>query len=345
MGKRIPQTRADKALNKLLGAYPELRRLPEDVASMDMNFALAERICGALYPRGAVGSSGMIPYELLKLWAAWRHCRQVYRFDRRLSQELREMELPGDMPTEALKKLPYPIMYVDAPFDVPFGNGTALPCCEFFVLQENLVWPRENKPDRILIYCDFGEKPTYCTTISLEGGTLARATSEIIDRNLISWREDHIPILTQGISQFVSVIFNYLLYIASDRCEQEVVYTPSNGSKRTRRAAQSTVHEVGAYIGRRLGAARSKSAPTSAPAVGTGRSPRPHIRAAHWHHYWTGPLSGPRELKLRWVEPIFVGPKSQIKSTVVHEAWEQDRLDRGNNASKDVQSYEDHEDR
>jgi hypothetical protein len=33
--------------------------------------------------------------------------------------------------------------------------------------------------------------------------------------------------------------------------------------------------------------------------------PRPHIRRAHWHTFWTGPKSGaPRKPALKWIPPI-----------------------------------------
>lgn len=36
----------------------------------------------------------------------------------------------------------------------------------------------------------------------------------------------------------------------------------------------------------------------------------PHMRRGHWHHYWTGPKTGPRELKLNWVYPCFVSGRN-----------------------------------
>ena len=38
----------------------------------------------------------------------------------------------------------------------------------------------------------------------------------------------------------------------------------------------------------------------------TGKNVRPHIRKAHWHSYWTGPLKGKRTLEIRWIAQIFV---------------------------------------
>lgn len=39
--------------------------------------------------------------------------------------------------------------------------------------------------------------------------------------------------------------------------------------------------------------------------AGTGGTKTPHMRRAHWHHYWTGEGRTTREV--RWIEPVFVG--------------------------------------
>ncbi len=49
---------------------------------------------------------------------------------------------------------------------------------------------------------------------------------------------------------------------------------------------------------------------------GHHKSPIPHLRAAHWHRYWVG--EGRTELKIKWIEPVFVGAK-ESKNVVVHK--------------------------
>lgn len=44
-------------------------------------------------------------------------------------------------------------------------------------------------------------------------------------------------------------------------------------------------------------------------ATGTGRTVRPHVRRAHWHHYWVG--EGQTRLEVRWIEPTFVLPEGK----------------------------------
>lgn len=59
-------------------------------------------------------------------------------------------------------------------------------------------------------------------------------------------------------------------------------------------------------VGIRLGAAMRQH--TSSEATGMNHNtPRPHIRRAHWHHFWTGPLTTNRKLVVKWLPPIPVG--------------------------------------
>jgi hypothetical protein len=59
-----------------------------------------------------------------------------------------------------------------------------------------------------------------------------------------------------------------------------------------------------------MGAAirKAKIAIESEDRGGTHASPRPHVRRAHWHTYWTGPRKDPQKRKpvLKWLSPILV---------------------------------------
>ena len=54
-------------------------------------------------------------------------------------------------------------------------------------------------------------------------------------------------------------------------------------------------------------------------AIRTGSSGEksPHIRGAHWHHYWTG--KGRTELIVKWIAPTFVNKDKPAKDIVVHK--------------------------
>ena len=45
-------------------------------------------------------------------------------------------------------------------------------------------------------------------------------------------------------------------------------------------------------------------------------SPIPHFRSAHWHKYWVG--KGRKELKVKWIEPVFVG-NGKSNNVIIHK--------------------------
>lgn len=38
----------------------------------------------------------------------------------------------------------------------------------------------------------------------------------------------------------------------------------------------------------------------------SGWTQRPHMRRAHWHHFWTGKKGEERKLILKWIAPSFI---------------------------------------
>lgn len=52
----------------------------------------------------------------------------------------------------------------------------------------------------------------------------------------------------------------------------------------------------------------------------TGSKKTPHVRRAHWHHFWIGSeKAGNRKLVIRWLPPIAIGSRVQDLSPVVHD--------------------------
>ena len=76
--------------------------------------------------------------------------------------------------------------------------------------------------------------------------------------------------------------------------------------------------EVGVRIGPALTQARRESHKETEDSNEPGRRngqhtpKRPHMRAAHYHHYWTGPRDEPenRRMVTRWIAPIAIGFKA-----------------------------------
>lgn len=100
-----------------------------------------------------------------------------------------------------------------------------------------------------------------------------------------------------------------VLYLCAENADiTEDLSWPTHRTDRIRdRYAEIQHWIVGAAAWKQLREAERNYSHEAKTTSGEHRSPRPHERSGHWHHYWTGPLAGPRKLILRWVFPTFVG--------------------------------------
>ena len=92
--------------------------------------------------------------------------------------------------------------------------------------------------------------------------------------------------------------------------EMSHTYRPST-HKIKNKYSEIYKQEVGIKIGKKISQSlaevekvKKTSTPRENTADKTHKSPVPHFRCAHWHHYWTG--KGRTNYEVRWIEPVFV---------------------------------------
>ena len=244
----------------------------------------------------------------------WVKCRQVYRIDPVTAAELCSQPMPGEIPCEALRRLPYPIIYVDHAIDyVSAGDVVGF---DGFLAQvvdngagESLVLALIGAADRRLRI-----------EVSLdEGGTLkdAVAALELASGSSGVTMDSFMPD-----EQTVADMLNLLLFIISGD-DVEVAYEPPSGKrgqKFGKRSCSDHVKVVGTRIGRAIGEARRAYSGNSTH--DTGRTVAPHMRRAHWQHFWVGPRKGRDdgkhgdELVVRWIPPIAVNGGEDEAETI-----------------------------
>ena len=102
------------------------------------------------------------------------------------------------------------------------------------------------------------------------------------------------------------LVANGVAYICSLNADIAESYVPQRNLRRNnaKRRSMAEWHEVGYRIGSELRAYRRAESESREHQGGTVR---PHMRRAHWHHYWTGPRRGDRKLILKWLAPTMVG--------------------------------------
>ena len=109
-----------------------------------------------------------------------------------------------------------------------------------------------------------------------------------------------------------------LLYICSDEPDMPEIEPPQKRKRLSggvRAPEEPRVWDVGVRISAAI--RRFNDCPKAVPAsndnsdtVGSHASPRPHVRSAHWHTYWTGPRDAVFPLRkpvMRWIPPLPIG--------------------------------------
>jgi hypothetical protein len=256
--------------------------------------------------------------SMQSLYAAlvWMQTKTVYRFDPDLFKELSNSTEDDGIPTEILLRLPFKSVFVEVDIKMidQVANG-------FF------AWlnydPKLKAPELHLHFIDKSNN-TLPLVLPLNGGSVSNSIKSYFKR-LIANTDNTIREISEMrlsetgelVSDMATSAVNALLYLCADNTD----LIPRSSSRRDRPGHIPKEHstwDVGVRIGAALRKYRDAPAEsTLSRTVEDRHAPRPHMRRAHWHHYWTGPRTGERKLILRWLHPVLVGTDGDLP-TVVH---------------------------
>ena len=124
--------------------------------------------------------------------------------------------------------------------------------------------------------------------------------------------------MTQAVLQSLQLV----LYLSADNAEIRAQPAAPAKPRKTSgkvigimdKAAEVQAFDVGIRIGAALRHARVSD---PAPGEGGGSPKRSHTRRGHWHHYWTGPRDGDRQLILKWTAPTVIHPDDAPEGEIV----------------------------
>ena len=227
----------------------------------------------------------IIIIHALKLWS---ENRNIYRFDSGLLQEIKKME-DADIPAEALAP-PFPCVYVDLHGQLKEYDGA------FVIFRE---WSRNrNKRQKHIALCFVKGRERKRTFITLSAWIKERDGINQIVHELVN---EALPY------EDAMLILRIILYLSSSKPDIEKRQF-CEGSKRSKKASQQDPvieWDVGLRytVEKRRDHVQSRNLQNNDVEKGHKR-PRPHIRKAHWHLYWTG--EGKQTPRVRWVQPMFI---------------------------------------
>lgn len=233
---------------------------------------------------------------ILQGLGTWRMTRGIYRFDPEIYAPLIESGFKGDIPAEILLRLPEWGIYIETP-EITFGDVASH---GVFV---SLEWDAKTQEHelRLLYDCADGLVPY---PVLLSERTLEAVYARLVREMKAKCPEA--PALASA-PDVISQTLPLVLYLCSEA--PDISGSPRNPEpKKTKNgwkifaADKPTTWDVGVRIGATI--RQWKREETATPGDGTHASPRPHIRRAHWHGFWSGPMDGKRLYALRWLPPI-----------------------------------------
>lgn len=253
----------------------------------------------------------------------------IYRFDPDLYDALIATPLTGDLPDELLYRLPEWGVYLETP-GLTFDERPLLG------IYAHLNHGQGGKPSELRLLLDSdADIKLLPVPVPLGQGSVLDAINALtetarnnIERDFPEKRGllENIEDSNQNDARDLTPILSLLLYL----CADEADYTRPPHAKIVRSKAVDNQRimiipenvrtwEVGERIGAALRQAKAHADTASMPDdTMPHQRPRPHIRPAHWHGYWTGPKDGERKFTLKWIAPTLVNAIAAELPAVIH---------------------------
>lgn len=256
----------------------------------------------------------VVDAAVLAACAAWRVTQGIYAFDPALLGTLWAQPLEEAVPVDVLLQLPEWCVYISTPDTRYFGQRLY----GFFAHLEwdtqtqrrelRLVWDTDHGLEALPILLDL--PPGVRPSAAWPPGSLAAMFQHLLD-------EQHLPATSAVVAEWIRQVagaVHCVLYL----CAQNRDITDRHGRPYTPHQPAPLVSRRGPFtppapdprtwqVGWRVGAALAHATePSGGDAGGAHARPRPHIRRAHWHTFWTGPRDGTQTPVVHWLPPTMI---------------------------------------
>jgi hypothetical protein len=242
----------------------------------------------------------------------WRTSKGVYRFAPEVYDALTGQPLSGDLPCDCLYRLPEWAVYVDTP-----GLTFERIALDGFIAHLDYNLFSRGVDLQFALFATGCDQPRM-VALPLGTGTLADAMDRVdaIDKAFIPGNKPHYIGTKEEYRHTFSAMLQLLLYLCSDEPDMPPIEHPQSrrsASGRVYPPGEPRVWDVGVRISsvirryRQDAASRERMEPCDGQ---SHASPRPHVRSAHWHTYWTGSREAvfpERKPIIRWLPPMPIG--------------------------------------
>ena len=244
----------------------------------------------------------------------WRCSKGVYRFAPELYDVLVRQPLTGNLSQECLYRMPEWAVYIETP-----GLSYERIPMEGFIAHLDYNMFSRSVDLQFAIFREGIDMPKMIA-LPLGEGTLLDAMDRVDQVDMIF--AGHLSNIRyigsrDEYRQTFSSMLQLLLYLCSDEPDMPEIEHPQkrrrlSGGVRPPEAPR--VWDVGVRIStaiRNYKAGEARQPWVEAEGEGHGHaSPRPHVRSAHWHTYWTGPREAvfpEKKPVIRWIPPLPIG--------------------------------------
>ena len=244
----------------------------------------------------------------------WRCSKGIYRFAPEIYSTLIHQPLTGNLPQERLYRMPEWAVYIETP-----GLSYERIPMEGFIAHLDYNMYSRSIDLQFAIFRKGIDIPNMIA-LPLGEGTLLDAMDRVDQVDMIF--TGHLSNIRYVGSrdeyrQTFSSMLQLLLYLCSDEPDMPAIEHPQkrrrlSGSVRSPEVPR--VWDVGVRISTAIRNYKADEVKYSlVDTEGDGRShasPRPHVRSAHWHTYWTGPreaLFPEKRPVMRWIPPLPIG--------------------------------------
>lgn len=246
----------------------------------------------------------------------WRATQGVYRFDPAVYQSILDTPLTGDLPAEALYRLPEWCVYIETP-NTTGPHGTQ------YGAWVHLEWDANTGRTELRILTDT-EEDLAAYTLHIGPWSLTEALQKFSAEAAKQAGSKHLtlhPSQIDDIAKIVTPIISLALYLCSQNADfgNDQPHRPK--PKKTKRGwrmfppDKPRTWDVAVRIGNAIRQHYQQTESHQAQHSG----PRPHIRRAHWHSFWTGTKTDTdtRKKIIKWIPPTPVNATSDELPTTV----------------------------